>query len=171
MAVKKDLYDQFMVMSVVQDVALALVFGRVALGMSLFDYAGLIISRIEYDFGRTVIGSLASNADFSEIAITGSDKIADLDIGRPEVYDRVAINIGTSGVPAVVFPIEKPMVHDFSNMQGGGLLIPAQDLFIASLNGGYTAGGTASARVYYRVKELSAADFIELVQRLRVLST
>lgn len=171
MPAKKDLYDQFMVMKVTQTGANVLTFGQVTLGMSLFDYAGLVISRVEYSPGRSAYGELIVTVDMLQLAICGSDGIADLAVTRPEVYDYVNLGVAVSGTPASFQVMTDPIIHDFSTMKGGGLLVPAQNIFLGMDSTGFAALQSATARVYFTVKALSASDFIELVQRLRVLST
>lgn len=168
----KDSFDQIMGLTLTMSASNTLSFSEVAIGMSIFDYAALIISRIEYFFdSTTVIANLVASADVLYCAITGSDGIADLEIQRPEVYDLVQLSVMASGTPASAGVIQMPFVHDFSQMEGGGLLVPAQNLFLAGLTSGFTVAGIMKARIYYRVKALDASDFIELAQRLRVLTT
>ena len=67
MAKQKDVFDQFMVFSVTQSGVDALTFGEIALGMSIFDYAALIISRIEYVPSRS--------AGFGKHNLDGLDRL------------------------------------------------------------------------------------------------
>lgn len=168
---KKDLFDQFMWMQTTMSAANALTFGEVTLGMSIFEYAALIITRIEYKLSRPSFAELVVNADQVSMAVTGSDSIADLELNRPEVYDAAHYAVAVSGTPATAQLMPLPIVHDFTTMSGGGLLVPAQNVFFGIDSVGAAGALTALARVYYHVKALSATDFIELVQRLRVLST
>lgn len=169
--IMKDAYDQFLSFSVTMSGVDTLTFSEINLGLNLFQYAGLILTRFEYSPSRPTFAEMVANTDFLEMAICGSDAIASLGLSQPEVYDLLSLNMGASGTPASAWMIEKPFVHDFSNMQGGGILVPAQNIYLGMLSGGFAGAGVGSCRVYYRVIELAAADFIELVQRLRVLST
>lgn len=167
----KDEYDQFMVFATTQSAANTLTFSTVHLGLNLFQYAGLIISRIEYSVSRPSMVMIVNEADYLEAAITGSDTIDDLALTRPEVYDRLSLNVTEWGTPANAELIYKPIVRDFSNMRGGGMLVPAQDTYLGVDSGDLTGAATVSARVWFRVIELAAGDYIELVQRLRVLTS
>ena len=171
MPAKKDLFDQFLSMTVTMSGIDTITFGQVAIGMSIFDYAALIISRIEYVVGRTTWAELSVNTDEFQMAITGSNTIGDLGSNRPEVYDYMIIDAHQVGTPGNYMVFPQPLIHDFSTMKGGGLLVPAQDLYLGLDSLGFAAAGSGLARVYFTVKALGAADFIELVQRLRVLST
>lgn len=171
MPAKKDLFDQFMWLKVVMSAINTLTFGQVTLGMSIFEYAALIISRIEYSLDYTHFAEFGAAPDHVEIAITGSDGLTNLQMDQPEVYDAVSYSIVVSGAPATIELVQTPIVHDFSTMKGGGLIVPAQNVYIGMNTAGFAAVGSCVARVYYTVKSLQASDFIELVQRLRVLST
>ncbi len=171
MPAKKDLYDQFMWLAVTMSAVNTLTFGQVTLGMSIFEYAALILSRIEYVFGWSHMPEMIVAGDHIEMAITGSDSLTDLTLVQPEVYDECQVDVHASGTPASASLFVQPIIHDFSTMKGGGLIVPAQNVYIGMNTAAFASAGTCVARVYYTVKSLSATDFIELVQRLRVLST
>ena len=171
MAKVKDLFSQFFYMSVTQSAANTLTFAKLGIGVSLFDYAGLLIQRIEYTFARAGLQAVVAQADELASAITGSDSLNSLTGDKPEVYDKVVINAVVDGTPATLLQNTAPVVHDFTSLQGGGLLVPAQDIYIACESAGLAAAAVVEARVYYTVRELVATDYLELVQRLRVLST
>lgn len=171
MAKMKDQFDQFMYLEVTMSAANTLTFARAGIGLSMFDYAGLIVTRIEYSFARTVFNELQANADEFVLAVTGSNSISGIGADRPEVYDRLTLQCNTVGAATSSNVEVAPVVHDFTGHSGGGILIPAQDVYLAAFSQGFGAAETAYARVYYRVISLQAADFIELVQRLRVIST
>lgn len=171
MAKVTDKFPQFMYMSITQSAANTLTFGQVSLGMGLFDYAGLIIQRIEYRLAKAGFQELVANADEIDIAVTGSNTITAIGTEQPEVYDRIELYANLVGAAANVNNIKMPIVHDFTGYDAGGILVPAQDIFIAADSSGCVAAVYAQVRLWYKVIKLTAADFIELVQRLRVLST
>ncbi len=167
----KDKYDQFMYLSVTQSSANTLTFGQLALGMNLFDYAGLIVSKIDYYLSVLSIAELVANADTIALALSGSDSITALDLSKAEVYDMMELQVAISGTPATAQIVKQPWTHDFSTMEGGGMLLPAQNLYIGVSSAGSAIAIAASMRVYFRIVKLTAQDFVELVQRLRVMST
>lgn len=169
MAVKnKDQFAQFMSMGVTMSAANTLTFSSVAVGTSIFDYAAFLLHRVEYKLSQASLGELTAATDFVTIAVTGSNSVADIfDTSRPDVYDMVSVAPSTTTGQI----IEMPFIHDFSDLPGGGLLVPAQDMFIGMQSAGFAAAGVATLRLYYTIKGLDASDYIELAQRLRVLST
>lgn len=167
----KDEYDQFLYMQVAQSANNTLTFGQLALGTSLFEYAGLIISRIEYNVAIGHWALILGVDDYIQIALCGSNSIASLALDQAEVYDMLELRASLSGTPASGVIKEVPIIHNFENMNGGGLLVPAQNMYIGVDSASIAADCLGSMRVWFRIKKLAAADYIELVQRLRVLST
>lgn len=171
MAKMKDEFAQFMYLNVTMSATDTLTFSEVSLGLSLFDYAGLVIERIEYYPSVGSLSLIIDDADQLRMALVGSNSITSLAQDQPQVYDLLALNGSADGTPGNFVVIETPIVHDFSTMAGGGLLVPAQNMYIAMDSSALSAACDGSMRVYFRVKQLQAGDFVELVQRLRVLST
>lgn len=167
----KDKFDQFMTLSVTMSAANTLTFSEVNVGVSIFDYAAFIISRIEYSLAVGSLDELKLNADSAEVALTGSDTITSLSLSQTEVYDALVFGVRANASPASSELLPMPVIHDFSNMEGGGLLVPAQNMFVGMTSTDFVGAGFARLRVYYRVLSLEAADFVELVQRLRVIGT
>ena len=171
MAKLPDKYAQFFYMSVTMSAANTLTFAKLGVGVSLFDYAAFLLERIEYQPTRAAVQEIQAQTDEMVIAITGSDGIASLEGDKPEVYDKLTMSGHLIGAAANLDTNILPIVHHFTSLPGGGLLVPAQDLFIAMQTTGFANAQGSECRVYYTVIELQATDFLELVQRLRVLST
>jgi len=168
----QDNYDQFLTLITTMSAANTLTFSQVNVGISIFDYAAFLISRIEYTLDvSSVLGELGAATDVFYAAVCGSDGIADLEVNRPEVYDVLTMGCQVTSAASQGVPVAMPIVHDFSNMSGGGILVPAGNIYFGLDSSGFVGAGGAKARVWYRVKPLDAADYLELAQRLRVLSS
>ena len=168
---KQDVFAQVMQMEVTMSAANTLTFAAVLIGTPLFDYAALILERIDYYVAPATMAELITNADILDVAITGKNSLTNLDLGQAEVYDRLRLFGVLSGTAATLLIPEFPLVHDFSTMSGGGLLVPAQTVYIGMTSSNLTPAGIANARVYYRIMDMNAPDYLEMVQRLNVLST
>lgn len=167
---KKDEFAQIMALGVTQSAANALTFSQVAIGTSIFDYAALLIHRVEYyPTQATLLAELITVNDIAYVAITGSDQIASLEVTQAQVYDQVQFSYWPGGAVSSTIR-EYPVVHDLSAMPGGGILVPAQSLYIAMSSSGFAAAGVCKARVWYTVQSLKAEQYIELAQSLRVLT-
>lgn len=166
---KADTFDQFMAFGVTQSAANTLTFGDINIGVSLFDYAGFVISRVEYTMGRATMAELVGNADSLVCAICGAQVTDVADVTNPQIYDNMAVipQVAANGATQILIPI----IHDFSSMLGGGLMVPAQTIRIGVQTAGFAAAGTVTGRIYYSVRSLQAADYLELVQRFNVLTT
>lgn len=168
----QDQYPQFMSLAVTQSAANTLTFGHVAVGTSIFDYAAFLIHRIEIKLARAAYNDLKAVADQLTVAICGSNTITDIyDFSNPQIYDIGTFVPIDQGTVASFLILEHPMIHDFTGLPGGGILVPAQDIYIGCQTSGFAAAATATVRLYYTIKALEASDYIELAQRLRVLST
>lgn len=171
MAKQKDIYPQFLDMSVTMSAANTLTFSGVSLGLSVFEYAALILNRIEFQPNKASWQELAAQADYIYLAVTGSNTLVNLNTDQPEVFDYIQIyhhTVGTAG--NYTLPMN-PIVHDFGDFPGGGMLVPASQFYLGMFTGGFAAAGGGSVRCWYRVITLQAADYLELAQRLRVLGT
>jgi len=167
-----DKFDQILGFGVTMSAANTLTFGRIAVGVTIFDYAAFIISRVEFLISQASMNELVAGADILTVAITGSSSVSDIfDVTNPSVYTQKVIYGGAQGAAANFRRDFAPFVNDYSSMEGGGLIVPAQDIFIGAQTAGFAAAATVTARVYYRVMKLQAADYLELAQRLRVLTT
>ena len=56
-------------------------------------------------------------------------------------------------------------------MPGGGIIVPADRLFIGIASGGAAAAQAASMRLYYTVMELAEVDYWQLIEARRVMTT
>lgn len=168
---KKDMFTQVIKLETTMSAANTITYAGITLGTPLFDFAGIVISRIEYFPGVASIQAIIGASDVFDMAITGSDSLTDFDIGQPEVFDRLRLSLHAVGTAASGNMYIMPNVHDFSNLAGGGLLVPAQEIYLGIDSADFVAAGAGNVRIYYTWHEMQAADYLELVQRLRILST
>lgn len=171
MAKVKDQYSQFMSFGITMSAANTLTYAQIGIGAALFDYAAFLVQRVEYNLARASYDELIASSDAAHVAIAGNSAVSDIyTTNNPAVYDRkswfpIVSSTGWANME------HAPAVNDFSTYPGGGLLVPAQDIFVYMQTSGFAAAGAAIGRIVYRVIELQATEYIELVQRLRVLST
>lgn len=168
---RKDTYANIAYLSQVESAANTLTFKTLSIATSsLLDKKfGLLINRCDLEFSAPNI--FDTSMDFFQTALTVSDSIADLGLSRPEVILRQVwrrVDFGAAASGAVV---EYPIVRDFSTMPGGGILVPADRLYIGVLGSGCSAAGTGIIRIYYTVVELNSEDYWQLVESRRILST
>jgi len=173
MAVKtsKDIYANMAYLGVLETAANTLTFAKLQIAYpSLLDRKyGLLINRCDIEFAG--LSGLDATSDAVECAITVSDGISSLSLQNPEVLIREKLIRWDIGAAASGFFFHLPITRDFSTMPGGGILVPADRLFIAVK--GTTAGNAMNAymRLYYTIIELSAEDYWQLVESRTLLST
>lgn len=168
---RKDTYANMAYLACVESAAATLTFDQLTIATSsLLDKKyGLLINRA--DFEMFPFSTLNSDTDSFTVGITVSDSITDLALSRAEVIIRQGWQRTDFGVAASGALQLKPTVRDFSTMPGGGILVPADRLFIGVVGVGTATAITGVCRLYYTVVELSADDYWQLVESRRILST
>lgn len=130
----------------------------------------IVIHRAETFF--STMANLNSTNDFVRMAITVSQTITDItDFSQPELlwYDRtMRIDYGTAATGILD---KVPNIRDFTALPGGGLLVPADRLYIAVESSGAAAAMSAYARIFYTVMPLDVSDYWELIEARRIMTT
>lgn len=168
-ASKKDLYTNFAFGSVTASAANVLTFAQIISGVSIHEKVAWIIHRVEYYFSALTIADMDNTADLLQVALTGSDSLASLEVDEARIYDKLDYLTRHDGTAASAQYIEQPFIHDYSQMPGGGLLIPPHPLFCAIVSTGFTIAVVAVARIYFTYKSLTSEEFWELVQTRQVV--
>jgi hypothetical protein len=163
----KDQFSQRMYFYCTQAIANTLTFSAISLS-TVLQYAALILHRIEYTF---YIGLLGDPTDTIEIALTGSNSLVSLQPNQSQVYDynswyreELGANLNND-----LLVYKNNVMKDWCNLPGGGMLVPLQDIYLAVNSAGLGAVTQAFAVLEYTVKELKGDEWLELVQRLRVM--
>lgn len=157
-------------LSVTESGANTLTFSKLETGVSIYEKVGWLISRIDYFFGLSV-ANFGATADAIRFGITVSDVIASMLPGMSSVVDLNMItrtDLGTAG--SGMFTRE-PFIKDFSNLLGGGLLVPPNPIYIGAQGTTLTSAMTISARLFYSVVHLKTEEFWELVEQRRMIGT
>jgi hypothetical protein len=140
---------------------------------------GLIIHRAEYFLDGINSANFATEAARLEWALCVSPNLANLNLDQAEILDAVHMAflnqetaLGTiangSGLPMA--PRYEPIVHDFDTV--GGLLIPADRLYLGINSSGLAAAGPRiRARLWYTTMTLSSEQYWELIEARRIIST
>jgi len=154
-----------------ESAANTLTFAQLALANTLMsEKMALVIHRAEWYFGA--YSSLNSTGDKITLALTLSDRITDLaDLGQPEILFHSAcerLDIGAAASGLLVF---KPEIRDFNDLPGGGILVPADRLYLGVQGSGAAAAFQVKMRLWYTVKPLATADYWELIEARRVMTT
>lgn len=157
-------------LSVTESAANTLTFAQLQLANNLLsEKAALIIHRAELTLDDT---QLNSSGDYIDVCLSVSDRITPIsDLSQPELlyfYSRQRVDFGTAASGALK---DFPIMLDFSTLPGGGLLVPADRLYIGIKGTGCAAESNAKMRLYYTILPLKTEDYWELIEARRVMTT
>ncbi len=161
-----DLYPNRAFESIVMSAANTLTFSQVQFGVGLFQGVAAIIHRIEWSLSGASILELQANTDSLSLALTNRDDMSAILPTSQNVLASKQIKVNVSGTAAVTHLVELPMISDFSDLGGGGLIVPANPLYIGMVTAGAAAASAVDAVIYLTFKELKDAEYVELIQTI-----
>lgn len=165
---QRDQFPQYASLTVSESAANTLTFAQLQTGGILFDRRAFVIHRIEYNFDAAT--NIAASADSVIMGLAVSNQLAAISQADPNVIDFMQLRRVDFGTAASGQLYTTPWVRDFTDLPGKGIILPSHPLF------GYVQGVSSPAAVtlgikfYYTIMELSAEDFIELVEAMRVIT-
>ncbi|GAI82269.1 unnamed protein product, partial [marine sediment metagenome] len=160
----QDKYANVLTEKITMSAANTLTFQEVNIGLSLFDKAGILISRIEYQPTGGTIADLETTGDLIGMAVATSDNIANLGVDQAAVVTYKSLIRLDLGTAAAGWIFELPLVQDFSQLPGGGILITPKPWYIAMESGGLAAAGICTVRFFFTVVKLTAEMYFELLE-------
>lgn len=135
-------------------------------GISLFEKMAWVISRIEYYWFAI---ALAAVGDGVMMGITTSDNPASLVPEQVAVVDMTRIIRVDMGTPANAELMQAPIIRDFSQLPGQGLIVPPNPIYLAVEGIAQPAVLTMDCRIYYTAIQLKGDEFWELVEARRII--
>lgn len=167
---QKDKFANQALIRCVESALNTLTFKKLETGISLFDKVAWVISRIEYLLGVANFGYFNATADTLAFGITTVDTLTTLDIANSAVVDYNYVgrlDLGAAASGAFAF---QPFVKDFSQLPGGGLIMPPNPIYLAAVGSGLTAATTVVAKLFYTQIQLKPEEFWELVEARRMIT-
>lgn len=165
MATGKTTADKFAnraLATVTQTAINTLTFEPVRFAVGLFQGVGLILHKVHYYPDNNTVRELVAATDYIEFGITTTNRVTSLD-----PLDQAIIGLKRiTGVGATVAPWTNPIEIDFTTLPEGGLILPANPLYIAVQTGGYAGVALVRAQVFVTFKSLSDQDYLELLQTM-----
>jgi len=166
---KGDSFSQVAYLDITQSAADTFtVSGPTTVGSSLFDQQAMVLHRIEYQFADNVMAALNAANDFAAVGLVGSNTLTTLLFNQAEVYDTHTLLRIQDGAPASHTIWVNPVTHDFTNLPGGGKIVPGDKIYLAVQSAGTGVACRGFARVTFTVIGLSAAEYLQLAQAMRV---
>lgn len=159
-----DQYVNMLVQTITMSAANTLTFSEINIGLNLFDKVGLLVNRIEYHPTLATLQDIDTDGDSISIGLTTNNTLASLNPSNAAVIDLQQLHRVDAGAAANAILVQTPLIHDFSTLRGGGMLIAPKPLYIAMMSAGLTAAGVAYFRLYFSLVQLSDAGYLELLQ-------
>ena len=169
MAKQKDLFVNAAAINVTMSAADTLTFNQFESSVQLFEKVAWVVHRIEYSVDTGTIGAMTATTDWVWVGITSSNTITDMHSNTRGVLDQFRWYRFDAGTAANYCVFEHPVIHDFSSLPGGGLIVPPEPLFAGMDTQGLGAAGVCRVRVYFTHKVLPAADYWELIEATRLI--
>jgi len=164
MATSSDKYSNILTQAITMSAANTLTFQEVSIGLSLFDKAGILLSRIEYEPVGSAISEMTADADSITLAVTASNTIAALTITQQAVIHRMTLRRSDFGTAASGSYLTLPIVSDFASLPGGGLLITPKPWYVAMDTSGLNSAASGTVRFFFTVMKMTSEQYFELLE-------
>lgn len=161
-----DVYGNRAFKQVTMSAANTLTFEQIQFGVGLFQGVAMVLNRIEWSFGTATWRELVANTDSLAVALTNRDDLSSLDPTNQSVLVYKSIVPLIVGAVVSLEENEQPVISDFSTLPGMGLIIPANPIYIGMITEGFAAAGIVRAVMYFTFKQLTDAEYIELMQTI-----
>jgi len=145
-----------------------LTFQKLETGIPIYEKIGWVVHRLDYFYVTTVVQFPADGASLS-YGISAMDSLATVDLQLAAVIDMNMITRRDWGVAASGALRLIPIVKNFTELPGGGLLIPPNPLYLFAKGTNLAAAQGVDVRMFYTVIKLKPEDFWELVEQRRMI--
>lgn len=170
----KQLQDSFAniaFLEVKESSAGVLTFAQLQLANNLMsEKVALVIHRI--DWWTDGLGQTTASNDTVTFGLSLTDRLTSvIDPSQPELLAWHQLNRLDLGTAASGLIIAQPTVDDFSGLPSGGILVPADRLYIGVQ--GFSLSGVCAAlcRLFYTVRPISVNEYWELIEARRIMTT
>jgi hypothetical protein len=148
--------------SVTMSAANTLTFEQIRFAVGTFQGVAMVLHRIEWHPSWASLKELVAATDWIRMAIVTNDNLSAL---NPDDQDVIA-TYSIYGIGVAVEPHKRPYVSDFSTLPSGGLIMPANPVYLGANTAGAASASVVRVVMYYTFKTLSDKDYLELLQSL-----
>jgi hypothetical protein len=167
---KADIYANIAAVNVVEAAAGTAAYTKFAFPFSIMDKMALIINRIEYVFSS--LAQLNTSGDYVLMGLTVASGVASLlALNDPLILDTHRVDRYDMGTAASGVYRDSPVIRDFSDLPGGGLLVAPNPLYGAIISVGSSGVMGGWVRMYYTYMEMATDEYWQLVESRRVISS
>jgi len=153
---------------VTQTAANTLTFAQLQSNVSLFDKVAMVIHKVDWWISSTNLGELGADLESLDMLLTTSNQISTVTLTNPAIICRKSlVDLVESAVGFQL--LEQPLQSDFSNLPGGGLIVPANPIYIGLASSGLATAGVAEALIYFTWLQMTPDEYWELVESTRII--
>lgn len=169
-----DQFANLATITITESGANTLTYKKLETGISLTEKVAWVISKLEYFY----------TGDWSNFAQAGDSLYAGLSVYNgittfataaaivdPTLLDMFRLSRGDFGTAASGTILDHMVRKDFSNMPGGGIIVPPVPLYGWAQGVALTSAVTMVIKAYYTLLELSPDQYWQLVEARRVISS
>lgn len=159
----KDAYANVAFGTLTMSAANTLTFAQINMGVGLFEGRALLLHQLRYYPTNASLRELVAATDELIMCMCTTNRLSSIvDTSDPAIIDVTRI----VSVGVAVERYQTPIIVDFTNLPGGGRLMPANPIWLC----GYTAGAVAASvfrvRLDFTFIELGPQDYLELIQSM-----
>jgi hypothetical protein len=166
---KMDTYANLCIVTVAEPAINTLTFKKIDAQISFNQKVAWIISRVEYFVSSLAAATFNGDSDALHFGLSCANSWVAPTLEEITILDFNWVQRLDYGAAAAQERSHMPILKDFSNLPGGGMLVPPAPLFGFLKGNGLAVVTTMTARIYYTVLDLSPDDFWQLVETRRVL--
>lgn len=170
MPAKKDMYAQIAYIVNVESAANTLSFQALSVFSNILTPKGLLIERVEHYISPVDYNKILDESDSIVFGLCGDSSMSTVSLADAQVYDYNRIGEADHGTPANAELLFIPVVNDYTTLSGGGRLVPADRIYSFIQGVSLASAVTVETRFHFRMLDLSAQEYLELAQALRVLT-
>jgi len=165
MAVKKknaDLYVNRAYANLVLSAANTQTFEQIRWATGLFSGIALKLVEVQYHLTYGTLGELVADGDKLAFGICSRNDLDSMDPEDQSIYDAHFIDVPGTNVE----PYHSPIVKSFANLSQGGMLIPANPLYVGANSYGFTDPAEINVVIFYQFIQLSPQESLEVLQTI-----
>lgn len=169
MAEQKDKFANMAFGSTTESGTTTLTFSEINTAISMHEKVAWIIHRIQWNLAYSDINKIVAETDGIVAALTVSNKMTALNLNDPAVIDVFNLLAWKFGTPASAQLYETPFIRRFTDLPGGGLIVPPRPIYVAAQGVSVASAITAECRIFFTTRKLSTEDYWELVEARRMV--
>ena len=162
--IMKDLFSNRAIARNTMSAANTLTFKQVQFAVGIFQGVAIVIHKVNYFLEKAITGAIMEATDQMFMGLTVSNQTADISMDNIEVVDLHIISVIPHGTAASAELIYSPLVSDFTGLPSGGMLLPANPIFVALQTDGFVSPAVVDCETIFTFKQLTDKDYIELMQ-------